>query len=126
MDELQRQQDEEECRKVQTRSTTTSSVTLPHRKQYWSSSSTAAQANILKALSPRKKGHSGRKSISLSDYAEDIIRLQFHKILSKKEYPTTIKLLSSLKSDYPDFPITSKTTLWRHMKMVQMNQTNQR
>jgi Sec-independent protein translocase protein TatA len=119
MRELQRQKDvEEESRELQTRSRTSSSVTLSHRKQDWSSSSPATKANILKALPPRKKGHSGGKSIPLSEYAEDMIRLQFHTILSKKEYPTTAKLLLSLKSDHPDFPITSRTTLWRHMKRV--------
>ncbi len=55
MRELQRQQDEEESRKLQTRSRASSSVTLSHRKQDWSSSSPAAKANILKALSPGKK-----------------------------------------------------------------------
>ena len=103
MRELQRQQDEEESRELQTRSRSSSSVTLSHRKQDWSSSSPAAKANILKALSPRKKGHSEGKSIPLSEYAEDMIRLQFHTILSKKEYPTNAKLLLSLKSDHPDF-----------------------
>jgi hypothetical protein len=118
MRELQRQQDEEESREHQTRSRTSSSVILSHRKQNWSSSSSAAKVSILTALPPRKKGHSGGKSIPLSEYAEDMIRLQFHTILSKKEYPTTAKLLSSLKSDHPDFPIISRTTLWRHMKRV--------
>lgn len=35
MRELQRQQDEEESRELQTRSRTSSSVTLSHRKQDW-------------------------------------------------------------------------------------------
>jgi hypothetical protein len=61
MRELQRQQDEEESRELQTRSRTSSSVKLSHRKQDWSSSSPVAKANILKALSPRKKGTAEEK-----------------------------------------------------------------
>ncbi|CAF1502213.1 unnamed protein product [Rotaria sordida] len=47
-----------------------------------------------------------------------MIRLQFHAILSNKEYPTISKLLSYLKSNCPDFPTISETTLWRHIKRL--------
>jgi hypothetical protein len=90
----------------------------PHRKQTWSSSSSRSSVNVPAPLAPKKKGHSGRKSIQLSEYAEDMIRLQFHGILSKEEYPTTTKLLLYLKSNCPDFPIILEITLWRHMKRV--------
>ena len=119
MKELQRQHDdEEEPLRSRTRSATSSSVTRLHRKKTWSSSSSRTNVNVPAPLPPKKKGYSGRKSIHLSEYAEDMIRLQFHAILSKKECPTTSKLLSYLKSNCPDFPIVSETTLWRHMKRV--------
>ncbi|CAF4628513.1 unnamed protein product [Rotaria sp. Silwood2] len=118
MNELQRQEDERESQRSRRRSTTSSPIVQSHRKLTWSSSLPRPSANVPEPLSPKKAGHSGRKSIQLSEYAEDMIRLQFHTILSKREYPTTTKLLACIKSNCPGFPIVSKTTLWRHMKNV--------
>lgn len=120
MEELQREHnDQGESERSPTRAAASLRIKQPHRKQSWSSSKT--NVNIPVPLAPKKKEHSGRKGIQLSEYAEDMIRLQFHAILSKKEYPTTAKLLSCLKSNCSDFALLSQTTLWRHMKRVYEN-----
>ena len=117
MKELQRRyNDEEEPEESPTKTATSLSMKQPHRKQTWSSSPLRVNINVPAPLSPKKKGHSGRKGIQLSEYAEDMIRLQFHEILSKKEYPTTAKLLSYLKSNCSDFPVISETTLATYEK----------
>lgn len=118
MNELLSQQEERESQRSRTRSAISSSIVKTHRKKTPSSSSPRVSINVRASVSPRKKGHSGRRSIQLSEYGKDMIRLQFHTILSKREYPTTTKLLACLKSNCPDFPILSRTTLWRHMISV--------
>ncbi|CAF3866100.1 unnamed protein product, partial [Rotaria sp. Silwood1] len=42
----------------------------------------------------------------------------FHLILTEKMYPTTDKLLCRLLDDDAEFPIRSRTTLWRWMKKL--------
>jgi hypothetical protein len=66
--------------------------------------------------SPKKTGHSGRSSIRLSEYGEDMIRYQFNLMLAEKIYPTLDRLLSRLLSDYQDFPIHSRNTLAKIMR----------
>ena len=92
MNELQRQKDERESQRSRTRSTTSSSIVQSHQKLLPSPSLSSPRA-----LSPKKAEHSGRKSIRLSEYAKDMIRLQFHTTLSKREYPTMTKLLACIE-----------------------------
>jgi hypothetical protein len=40
--------------------------------------------------------HSGRPNIVLSEQGKDLIRLEFHKLIQKKVYPTFEKLLKRL------------------------------
>ena len=74
------------------------------------------QVTLPNPVLPKKRGHSGRSSIRLSEYGEDMIRYQFNLMLAEKIYPTIDKLLSRLQSDCQDFPIHSHTTLSKIMK----------
>ena len=62
--------------------------------------------------------HSGRQNIILSDEGKDLIRLEFHKLIEEKVYPTSDKLLERLKEKYEDFPIRSTSALRKEMKKV--------
>ncbi|CAF3405572.1 unnamed protein product [Rotaria sp. Silwood2] len=87
-------------------------------KRRWTTSSITTivgPTSVPSPISPKKKGHSGRKKIVLTEYEEDVIRYQFHLLLASKQYPTTAKLLTRLLEDTPDFPIQSESTLLRHM-----------
>jgi hypothetical protein len=70
----------------------------------------------LKPVSPKKRHHCGRPSIILSDYGNEMLRYEFHLLLSEKVYPTLRRLLIRLKKDLPDFPINSITSLSKHLK----------
>ena len=62
--------------------------------------------------------HSGRPNIFLSEQGKDLIRLEFHKLIQEKVYPTSEKLLKRLTEKYEDFPIHSTSTLCKKMKNV--------
>ncbi|CAF0843890.1 unnamed protein product [Didymodactylos carnosus] len=67
-------------------------------------------------LSPVSR--SGRPKVQLTMFGQDTIRLTFHLLLKDKMYPTLENLLATLLSQYPDFPIKSKTSLHREMKAL--------
>jgi hypothetical protein len=109
----------EEPIRPRTRTQSASVSTRPHRKRRWSSVVfTDSLPTIPPPIRPRKKGSSGRPPFVLSEVAEDTIRYHFHLILAEKCYPTIVNLLASIHDEYPDFPIQSKTTLWRHLKRL--------
>ncbi len=62
--------------------------------------------------------HPGRPKVQLTNFEQDTIRLTFHLLLKDKVYPTVENLLSTLLSQYPEFPIQSKTSLRREMKVL--------
>ncbi len=62
--------------------------------------------------------HSGHRRIILSEQGKDLIRVEFHKLIQEKVYPTSEKLLKRLKEQYEDFPIRSTTTLRQKMRSV--------
>ncbi|CAF3591532.1 unnamed protein product [Rotaria sp. Silwood2] len=74
----------------------------------WSSSS----------LSPTPLSPVGRSKVQLTMFEQDTIRLTFYLLLQDKMYPTLENLVSTLLSQYPDFPIKSKTSLHREMKAL--------
>ena len=47
-----------------------------------------------------------------------MIRVEFHKLIQEKVYPTSDKLLKRLNEQYEDFPIRSASTLRKKMKSV--------
>ncbi|CAF3865788.1 unnamed protein product [Rotaria sp. Silwood1] len=61
---------------------------------------------------------SGRPKAQLTNFEKDTIRLTFHLLLKDKMYPTVENLLSTLLSQYPEFPIQSITSLRREMKAL--------
>ncbi|CAF3293648.1 unnamed protein product, partial [Rotaria sp. Silwood2] len=69
-----------------------------------------------KSLSPVRRP--GRPKVQLTTLEQDTIRLTFHNILKDKTYPTVENLLSTQLSQYPEFPIKSKTSLRREMKIL--------
>lgn len=91
-----------------------------HRHRQFSASSVISTSfvSVPDPLPPKKTSNSGRPQTLLSESESDEIRLTFHLILSQRIYPTTQMLLDHLMSLNPDFPITSKTSLWRHMKKI--------
>lgn len=62
--------------------------------------------------------HSGHRKIVLSEQGKDVIRVEFHKLIQEKIYPTSDKLLKRLTEQYEDFPIRSASTLRKKMKNV--------
>ncbi|CAF2118264.1 unnamed protein product [Rotaria magnacalcarata] len=68
------------------------------------------------ALSPVSR--SGRPKAPITIFEQDTIRLTFHYLLKNKMYPTIENILSRLLTEYPEFPIQSKTSLRREMKAL--------
>ena len=62
--------------------------------------------------------HSGHRKIILSEQGKDIIRVEFHRLIQEKVYPTSDKLLKRLKEQYEDFPLRSASTLRKTMRNV--------
>lgn len=62
--------------------------------------------------------HSGHRKIILSEQGKDLIRVEFHKLIQEKVYPTSAKLLKRLKEQCDDFPIRSASTLRQKMRSV--------
>ena len=54
----------------------------------------------------------------LSEQGKDLIRLEFHKLIEEKIYPTTTRLLKRLHNDFEDFPIHSESALRAVMRTV--------
>ncbi|CAF3944155.1 unnamed protein product [Rotaria sp. Silwood1] len=69
-----------------------------------------------RAKSSNRSGRSGRSNIILSEYRKDILRYEFHVLLSEKQYPTLRRSLTRLKKDLPEFLINSITILSKHLK----------
>ncbi|CAF3998146.1 unnamed protein product [Rotaria sp. Silwood2] len=82
------------------------------------SSSSKIDPSIPQALPPQKKRHSGHRKIILSEQGKDLIRVEFHKLIQEKVYPTSEKLLKRLNEQYEDFPIRSASTLRKEMKSI--------
>ncbi|CAF0957785.1 unnamed protein product [Rotaria sordida] len=61
---------------------------------------------------------SGHPKVQLRNFEQDTIRLTFHLLLKDKIHPTVENLLSTLLSQYPEFPIQSITSLCREMKAL--------
>ncbi|CAF4346270.1 unnamed protein product, partial [Rotaria sordida] len=61
---------------------------------------------------------SGHPKVQLTNFEQDTIRLTFHLLLKDKMYPTVENLLSTLLSQYPEFPIQSITSLRRERKAL--------
>ena len=79
-------------------------------------SRSSSSSLLLTPLSPVRR--SGRSKVQLTMFEQDTIRLIFHQLLKDKIYPTLESLLSALLSQYPDFPIKSKTSLYRQLKVL--------
>ncbi|CAF3934653.1 unnamed protein product [Rotaria sp. Silwood1] len=76
-------------------------------------------SNSLSSLTPLSPvGRSGRPKVQLTMFEQDTIRLIFHQLLQDKVYPTLENLLSTLLNQHPDFPIKSKTSLYRQLKIL--------
>ncbi|CAF4563551.1 unnamed protein product, partial [Didymodactylos carnosus] len=60
----------------------------------------------------------GRPKIQLTTLEQDTIRLTFHLLLKDKIYPTLENLLSALLAQEPDFPIRSRMSLHRQLKLI--------
>ncbi|CAF2967915.1 unnamed protein product [Rotaria sp. Silwood2] len=82
------------------------------------SSSSKIDLSIHQALPPQKKRHSGHRKIILSEQGKDLIRVEFHKLIQEKVYPTSEKLLKRLNEQYEDFPIRSASTLRKEIKSI--------
>ena len=83
---------------VSDESTDESTYTVPTRKSNPLPDDTFKAAATTQVTLPnpvlsKKRGHSGRSSIRLSEYGEDMIRYQFNLMLAEKIYPTIDKLL---------------------------------
>ncbi|CAF4584900.1 unnamed protein product, partial [Didymodactylos carnosus] len=65
-----------------------------------------------------KKQNAGRPKIQLTTLEQDTIRLTFHLLLKDKIYPTLENLLSALLAQEPDFPIRSRMSLQRQLKLI--------
>ena len=63
-------------------------------------------------------GRSDRPKVQLRMFEQDTIRLIFHQLLQDKMYPTLQNLVSTLLSQYLDFSIRSKTSLYRQLKVL--------
>ncbi|CAF1497511.1 unnamed protein product [Didymodactylos carnosus] len=68
--------------------------------------------------SPTKKAHSGRHEIRRSEYVQDMIRYHSHLLLAEKDCSRLEKLLGRLRADVSDFPIHSRPTLPKNIKLV--------
>ena len=79
-------------------------------------SSSSSSSLLPTPLSPVRR--SGRPKVQITMFEQDTIRLIFHQLLKDKIYPTLENLLSTLLSQYPDFPIKSKTSLYRQLKVL--------
>ncbi|CAF0955614.1 unnamed protein product [Rotaria sordida] len=82
-------------------------------RRFTHSSSTSLS---LTPVPPSKR--SGRPKVQLTNFEQDTIRLTFHLLLKDKMYLTVENLLSTLLSQYPEFPIQSITSLRREMKAL--------
>jgi transposase len=85
----------------------------PHKKQNVSTWSKSYEMSAIRPKSPRNIP--GPSPVYLSEEADDEIRFQFHVLLSEKIYPTLDILLDRLLTCHTDFPVRSRTTLYRHM-----------
>ena len=92
--------------------------TSSHRKQHRLGTTAKAFISVPEPRPPKKIGNVGRKSIILSEFAEDTIRYTFHQMLAEKTYPTIVTLLARLQAEYPDFPVQTKSTLLKKMKQL--------
>ncbi|CAF4460542.1 unnamed protein product, partial [Rotaria sp. Silwood2] len=92
--------DEEESSRQKLRSQSQSDQTLP------------------KPISPAKIVHCGRSSIVLSEVGKEMVRYGFNLLLPEHQYPTLRRLLTRLLTDISNFPITSITTLSKHLKEI--------
>jgi transposase len=84
-----------------------------HKKQNVSTWSKSYEMSAIRPKSP--KNIPGRSPVYLSEEADDEIRFQFHLLLAEKIYPTLDILLDRLLTCHTDFPVRSRTTLYRHM-----------
>ncbi|CAF1229266.1 unnamed protein product [Rotaria sordida] len=71
---------------------------------------------LLTPVPPAKR--SDRPKVQLTNFEQATIRLTFHQLLKDEMYPTVENLLSTLLSQYPEFPIQSITSLCREMKAL--------
>ncbi len=67
---------------------------------------------------------SDRPKINLSDFEKDMIRHEFHLLLTEQVYPTLNRMMTRLLADFPDFSIKSKTTLSKELKPGEEKCTN--
>ncbi|CAF4474205.1 unnamed protein product [Didymodactylos carnosus] len=81
-------------------------------------SSSASSPSVLPSPSSPKKQNAGRPKIQLTTLEQDTIRLTFHLLLKDKIYPTLENLLSALLAQEPDFPIRSRMSLHRQLKLI--------
>ncbi|CAF4559721.1 unnamed protein product [Didymodactylos carnosus] len=115
-----KENDDEVNEALRSRLRTTSAPVVPKsgRKAKRQYSASVLLEQLPAPVSPKKKRHSGRHKIVLSELCEDTIRLEFHEMLEDKEYPTVEKLFRRLSEKYEKFPVKSATSLWRVMKRL--------
>jgi hypothetical protein len=95
-------------------------VVRSHRSRHFSTASIIKMnfVSVPSPIPPKKISNVGRPRTRLSEVEVDEIRFTFHLLLSQKIYPTTQILLDHLLSLHPDFPVVSRTSLWRCMKKI--------
>ncbi len=68
--------------------------------------------------STERDKHIARPKMQLSEFAKDMLRYEFHLLLSERQYPTLDRLMIRLLADYPEFPTKSKKTLSNQLKQI--------